>query len=69
MEEILDGYRGITEATSVLYFRFGVSVSEKFFTITDTLSKAVQRKSLCAVELSSNILCYCYSGMFERRAK
>ena len=31
-------------------FFFGVSVSEKFVTITDTLSKAVQRKSLCAVE-------------------
>ena len=60
MEEILDEYRGITETTSVsrgilatmekFYFLFGVSVSEKFFTITDTLSKAVHRKSLCAVE-------------------
>ena len=60
MEEILDEYRGVTEATSVardilatmerFSFLFGVSVSEKFFTITDTLSKAVQRKYLCAVE-------------------
>ena len=62
MEEILDEYRGVTEATSVArgilatmerfsFFKFfGVFVSERFFTITDTLSKAVLRKSLCAVE-------------------
>ena len=57
MEDILEG---ITEATSVarailatmerFSFLFGLSVSERFFAITDTLSKAVQRKTLCAVE-------------------
>ena len=31
-------------------FLFGVSVSEKVFNITDTLSRAMQKKSLCASE-------------------
>ena len=31
-------------------FLFGVVVAEKIFSVTDTLSKAVQKKSLCASE-------------------
>lgn len=60
MEDIIEEYSGVIEAKSVargilatmerFSFLFGVSVSEKVFTITDTLSKAVQKKTLCAVE-------------------
>ena len=60
MEEIIEEYRGITEATSSakgilstmekFSFLFGVVVSQPFFSITDKLSKAVQTKSICAFE-------------------
>ena len=60
MEEIIEEYRGITEATSSakgilstmekFSFLFGVVVSQLFFSITDKLSKAVQTKSICAFE-------------------
>lgn len=60
MEEIIEEYRGITEATSPakgilssmekFAFLFGVVVSELFFSITDKLSKAVQSKTICAFE-------------------
>ena len=60
LEEIVEQYSGITEATSqargilVIFskfsFFFGVAVAEKFFSITDTLSRAIQKKSLCACE-------------------
>ena len=58
LEEIVEQYSGNTKATSqargilVIFskfsFFFGVAVAEKFFSITDTLSRAIQKKSLCA---------------------
>ena len=60
LEEIIEEYQGITEATSSargilstmekFSFLFGLVVSEHFFRITDKLSKAVQSKSICAFE-------------------
>ena len=60
MEQIIEEYRGMTEATSStkgilstmekFSFFFGVVVSEVFFGITDKLSKAVQSKSIYAFE-------------------
>ena len=58
LDEILVEYSGNTEATAAargiatvmmkFSFLFGVVVAEKFFSVTDTLSNAVQKKSLCA---------------------
>ena len=60
LDEILVEYSGNTEATAAargiatvmmkFSFLFGVVVAEKFFSVTDTLSEAVQKKSLCASE-------------------
>ena len=60
LEEIIEEYRGNSEATSQargimvtmekFSFLFGVVIGEKLFSITDTLSKALQRKTMCAME-------------------
>ena len=60
LDEILVEYSGNMEATAAargiatvimkFSFLFGVVVAEKLFSVTDTLSKAVQKKSLCASE-------------------
>ena len=60
MDTILQEYSGVINATSIargilatsehFSFLFGLVVSEKLFTITDTLSKAVQQKTICAVD-------------------
>ena len=58
LDEILVEYSGNTEATAAargivmmkFSFLFGVVVAEIFFSVTDTLSKAIQKKSLCASE-------------------
>ena len=62
LEEILEVYSGNTEATSTargilvtsqrFSFFFAVA-AEKFLSVTDTLSKAIQKKSLCASEARS----------------
>ena len=60
LEEIIEEYRGNSEATSQargimvtmenFSFLFGVVIGEKLFSITDTLSKALQKKTMCAME-------------------
>ena len=60
LEEIIQEYRGNSEATSQargimvtmekFSFLFGVVIGEKLFSITDMLSKAVQKKTICAME-------------------
>ena len=59
LEEIIEKYRGNSEATSQArgimvtmekFFLFGVVIGEKLFSITDILSKALQRKTMCAME-------------------
>ena len=60
LKEIIEEYRGNSEATSQargimaimekFSFLFGIIVGEKLFTITDTLSKALQKKTMCAIE-------------------
>ena len=60
LEEILEEYKGNSEATcqargiltimEKFSFLFGLVVGEKFFSITDTLSKALQKKTTCATE-------------------
>ena len=60
LEEIIEEYRGNSEATSQargimvtmekFSFLFGVVIGEKLFSITDILSKALQKKTMCAME-------------------
>lgn len=59
LEEILEEYKGNTEATcsargilammEKFCFIFGITLGEKLFRITDTLSKALQKKDLSAM--------------------
>jgi hypothetical protein len=66
MEDIIEEYQGITEATSSakgilstmekVSFLFGVVVSELLFSITDKLSKTVQSKNICAFEATQLLL-------------
>ena len=66
MEDIIEEYQGITEATSSakgilstmekVSFLFGVVVSELLFSIADKLSKTVQSKSICAFEATQLLL-------------
>ena len=60
LNEITEEYRGNSEATSQargtmvtmekFSFLFGVVIGEQLFGITDTLSKALQKKTMCALE-------------------
>ena len=60
LNEITEEYRGNSEATSQargimvtmekFSFLFGVVIGEQLFSITDTLSKALQKKTMCALE-------------------
>ena len=61
LEEILEEYKGNSEATcqargiltimEKFSFLFGLVVGEMFFSITDTLSKALQKKTMSATEV------------------
>ena len=42
--------RGILTIMEKFSFLFGLVVGEKFFCITDTLYKALQKKTMCATE-------------------
>ena len=60
LEEILEEYKGNSEATcqargimtimEKFSFLFGLVVGEQFFSITYKLSKALQKKTMCATE-------------------
>ena len=60
LEEITEEYRGNSEVTSTtrgimatmekFSFIFGLVVGERFFSMTDTLSKAMQKKTMSAIE-------------------
>ena len=60
LEEIIAEYRENSEVTSTtrgimltmenFSFLFGLAVGEKIFSMTDTLSKAMQKKTMCAIE-------------------
>ena len=60
LEEITEEYRGNSEVTSTtrgimatmekFSFLFGLVVGERFFSMTDTLSKAMQKKTMSAIE-------------------
>ena len=64
LQEILEEYRDKSEACSQargviavmekFHFLFGVIISEKVFTITDNLSKALQKKDLHAISARKN---------------
>ena len=66
LEEILEEYKGNSEATcqargiltimEKFSFLFGLVVGEKFFSITDTLSKALQKKTTCVTEAKMLVL-------------
>ena len=61
--EIVEEYRGNTEATAStrgvhaimekFSFLFGVMLAEKVFSLTDTLSRALQVKHMFAIEAKS----------------
>ena len=77
LEEIIEEYRGNSEATSQargimvtmekFSFLFGIVIGEKLFSITDTLSKALQRKTMSAIE-AKRLAAVTLSSLKEQRS-
>ena len=77
LEEIIDEYRENSEATSQargimvtmekFSFLFGIVIGEKLFSITDTLSKALQKKTMCAME-AKRLAAVTLSSLKEQRS-
>ena len=77
LNDIIEEYRGNSEATSQargimvtmekFSFLFGVVVGEQLFSITDTLSKALQKKTMCALE-AKRLAAATISSLKEKRS-
>ena len=76
LEEIMEEYKGNFEACcqargvlttmETFQFLFGVTISEKMFSITDKLSTALQKKDLSAIaakKFSSITIIMCFEGI------
>ncbi len=48
-------------------FLFGIVIGEKLFSITDTLSKALQKKTMCAME-AKRLAAITLSSLKEQRS-
>ena len=77
LEEIIEEYRGNSEATAQargimvtmekFSFLFGIVIGEKLFSITDTLSKALQRRTMSAIE-AKRLAAVTLSSLKEQRS-
>ena len=77
LEEILEEYSGTTESKSItrgivsiikkFSFLFGLVTAEKFLSITDTLSRGLQKESLCATE-AQNMAIICITTLKDYKS-
>ena len=77
LEEILEEYGGSTESKAItrgiastikgFSFFFGLAIAEKFLLITDTLSRALQKVSVCASE-AQKMATICITTLKDHRS-